>query len=267
VPTLLHIDAFAERLFTGNPAGVCLLDEPAGEEFMQSLAAELNLPETAFVHPEGDDRYGLRWFAPLREIGLCGHATLASAHALWQEGRLAPSAPARFRSAGGPLEARLLDGGVIELDFPLVPVQPAEPSDELRAILEGADIVAVSTAGPNLMVELRSETVVRDLRPDLVRLAALPVQGVVVTARGDRSEFDFVSRYFAPAVGIPEDPVTGSAHCALGPYWAAQLGRTELRARQLSARGGVVGVSVAGDRVLLRGTAVTVLSAPLTVAI
>jgi PhzF family phenazine biosynthesis protein len=263
---VLHIDAFADRAFTGNPAGVCLLDEPAGEAFMQAMAAELNLPATAFVHPEGDG-FGVRWFTPRAEIPLCGHGTLASAHALRQEGRLAPSATARFRYPAGILEARAFADGVIELDFPLIAAEPTEPTPELRAALPGADIVAASRAGANLLVEVASETAVRAIRPDLTRLELLPVQGVIVTARGDRPEFDFVSRYFAPAIGLPEDSVTGSAHCALAPYWADRLGRQKLRGHQLSARGGVVGVALAGDRVLLRGTAVTVLSAPLTIVV
>jgi PhzF family phenazine biosynthesis protein len=223
---------------------------------MQHVAAEMNLSETAFLVPEGDG-YGLRWFTPAVEVDLCGHATLASAHVLWETGRLSSAAPARFHTKSGLLTATR-DGDRIVLDFPAVPVERCEPPAGLSDALGGASR-GVFRNRMDVLVEFDSESAVRDLKPDFGRLAGMPVRGVIVTAPSADSQFDFVSRFFAPASGINEDPVTGSAHCALGPFWAGRLGKHDLVGRQVSQRGGVVRVGVRGDRVHLGGRAVTVL--------
>ncbi|HEY1375821.1 MAG TPA: PhzF family phenazine biosynthesis protein [Gemmataceae bacterium] len=250
------VDAFADRPFTGNPAAVCPLDRPADDGWMQDVAAEMNLSETAFLAPEADG-FRLRWFTPAVEVDLCGHATLASAHVLWETGRLPAGEPARFHTRSGQLTATRA-GGDIVLDFPAVPVEPCPPPDGLTDAL-GATPRGVGRNRMDVLVELDSESAVRRLRPDFGRLTAVPVRGVIVTAPSADPAFDFVSRFFAPASGVPEDPVTGSAHCALGPFWAARLGKIDLVGRQVSRRGGVVRVGVRGDRVHLGGRAVTVL--------
>jgi PhzF family phenazine biosynthesis protein len=252
---IVQVDAFTDTPFRGNPAAVCILDRPASEAWMQAVAREMNLSETAFLHPI-EDGYALRWFTPAVEIDLCGHATLASAHVLWQEGHLTPEAPAVFHTNSGRLTATLA-GDWIELDF------PATPAAEVAAVpgLEEALGTAALWTGRSefdFLVEVDSEETVRELQPDLTRLRQLHCRGVIVTSRATSEEFDFVSRFFAPAVGIDEDPVTGSAHCALGPYWAPQLGKAELLAEQVSARTGVLRVRLQGDRVILGGQAVTV---------
>jgi predicted PhzF superfamily epimerase YddE/YHI9 len=253
---LLQIDAFADRPFAGNPAAVCLLPGPRDADWMQQVAAEMNLSETAFLVP-GADGHGLRWFTPAVEVDLCGHATLASAHALWETGRLRPDEPARFHTRSGLLTARRL-GDEIELDFPATPAEASTvPEGLLRAL--GATARYVGRNRFDYLVEVESEAAVRGLRPDFAALGRLPVRGVIVTARAATAGFDFVSRFFAPASGVLEDPVTGSAHCCLGPFWRDRLGKDELRGYQASRRGGVVGVRVAGERVYLRGRAVTVL--------
>ena len=249
------VDAFTERPFAGNPAAVCILEPPADEAWMRNVAREMNLSETAFLHPEADG-YRLRWLTPAVEVDLCGHATLASAHVLWESGRLAAGAQARFHTRSGLLTA-LQRGGMIELDFPAKPSQPCEAPAGLAAAL-GADPVLVGRNQFDYLVELASEELVRGLAPDHGALAALPVRGVIVTAAARTSPFDFVSRFFAPGSGVAEDPVTGSAHCALAPFWGARLGKTALSAHQASARGGIVQVTLRGDRVLLGGHAVTV---------
>jgi len=251
---LFQVDAFTAQPFAGNPAAVCLLDQAAGAWWMQACAAEMNLSETAFLHPRPAGAYDLRWFTPAVEVDLCGHATLASAHVLWETGALPAEAVARFHTRSGVLSAVRRDGW-IEMDFPAMPAEPVSaPPDLLEAL--GTDAVPVSRNQLDYLVELASEAEVRALQPDLAKLARVPVRGVIVTARS--AEYDFVSRFFAPACGIAEDPVTGSAHCCLGPYWAARLGRTRLTAFQASRRGGVVRVALAGGRVLLAGQAVTV---------
>lgn len=254
---MLHVvDAFTDRPFAGNPAAVCLLPAPRGEAWMRLVAREMNLSETAFLHPI-EEGFALRWFTPAAEVKLCGHATLASAHALWASGVLAGDAPARFSTQSGWLTCRRA-GDWIEMDFPALPLEPAATPPAGLAPALGAAPLAFVQAGEKLLAELESERAVRELRPDFQRLAALPAQGAIVTARSDDPQYDFVSRFFAPAVGVNEDPVTGSAHCALGPYWQAKLGKADFLARQVSARGGVVKVAVAGGRVLLGGQAVTV---------
>jgi len=258
---IVVVDAFAEEPFTGNPAAVCLLEEPAGERWMQLVAREMNLSETAFLHPE-NGRFRLRWFTPTVEIDLCGHATLASAHVLWQSGRLDPGDAARFDTRSGLLTARR-EGDHIVLDFPTIRERPCEPPPGLAEAL-GAPLRYVGRNPFDFVVEVESEETVRDLRPDLERLARVPVRGICVTSRSHDPAFDFVSRFFGPASGIPEDPVTGSAHCCLGPYWGERLGKRDLVGRQVSARGGVVRVGLRDDRVLLGGRAITMLRGELT---
>lgn len=252
---LLVVDAFTAAPFAGNPAAVCLLDRPRDDEWMQRVAAEMNLSETAFPVPEGDG-WRLRWFTPGVEVALCGHATLATAHVLWTAGRAAPEQALRFLTKSGVLTARR-EGAWIELDFPALPSQPCEAPPGLADAL-GADLAWVGNYGMDYLCEVAGEAALRGLRPDMARLAALETRGVTVTSRPGGAGYDFVSRFFAPAAGVPEDPVTGSAHCALAPFWAARLGKTEMVGRQASRRGGEVRVRVAGDRVMLGGQAVTV---------
>ena len=258
--TIYQVDAFTERPFAGNPAGVCILPDPRADAWMQAVAAEMNLSETAFLVRRPDGAFNLRWFTPAVEVALCGHATLAGAHVLWETGALQPDEPARFHTRSGLLTAARRNGW-LELDFPATPAPPAEPPSGLGAALG----VVPRYVGINVfdyLVEVESEAIVRSLRPDFTALGRLPVRGVIVTAAAASPEFDFVSRFFAPAVGVNEDPVTGSAHCCLAPFWAGRLGKTAMIAYQASARGGVVRVRLASpgaDRVLLGGQAVTVL--------
>ena len=254
------VDSFTDRPFAGNPAGVCLLPATRDEAWMQVVARELNLAETAFLVQQADG-YNLRWFTPAVEVALCGHATLASAHILWETGLLAPAAQARFHTLSGLLTANRAGPG-IEMDFPATPARQITPPEGL---LEALSVSAkyVGQSQFDYLVEVESESVVRAIRPDLARLTQFPVRGVIITSRSALAEFDCVSRFFAPAAGINEDPVTGSAHCCLGPYWGAQLGRAALVGYQASARGGVVHMRMAGDRVHLGGQAVTVLRSEL----
>jgi PhzF family phenazine biosynthesis protein len=262
---LFQVDAFTNERFRGNPAAVCLLDRPADPAWMQSVAAEMNLAETAFVVPR-EDACSLRWFTPTTEVPLCGHATLASAHVLWETARLGSDDPARFDTASGALECRRVATSTgaqaeIEMDFPAERSEPvigtggpARLADALHATARG-----IARGRTHYLVELADESAVRGLRPDLGLLAELDANGVIVTAASDDARFDFVSRYFAPKVGIPEDPVTGAAHCMLGPWWAERLGKLDVVGHQVSTRGGIVQVRVDGDRVRLGGQAVTVL--------
>ena len=255
---VLQIDAFTAEPFAGNPAAVCLLPAPATATWMQRVAREMNLSETAFVSPRpAGDGFDLRWFTPKVEVPLCGHATLASAHALWEEGLLPLDEPARFHTASGLLTAERT-AGWIELDFPIDPVAPVEPPPALAAVL-GIRPVHAARSQNRLLVELDDEKTVRSLQPDFGLIAGMPVQGVIVTARAADAPYDFVSRYFAPRVGIAEDPVTGSAHCSLVPYWAERLGKHELLAYQASERGGTLRLRLAGERVKIGGQAVTIL--------
>jgi PhzF family phenazine biosynthesis protein len=256
VSTILHVvDAFAGRPFSGNPAAVCILPSPRDELWMKLVAREMNLSETAFLH-RVEDGWSLRWFTPAAEVDLCGHATLASAHTLWETGTAPPDELLRFHTRSGWLTCRRDDNGII-MDFPAKIAQPCEIPAGMNDAL-GCEVLAASLNGMDFLLEVASEPVLRKLRPRFDALAALPVRGTIVTARSDDPSFDFVSRFFAPAVGVNEDPVTGSAHCALGPYWAGKLGKTDFTAYQASERGGIVRVSVRGDRVLLAGNAVTV---------
>jgi PhzF family phenazine biosynthesis protein len=255
---LFHVDAFAPAPFTGNPAAVCVLEAPADAGWMEAVAAEMNLSETAFVHPLDDTsdvrRFALRWFTPTVEVDLCGHATLASAHVLWETGALGLDTPARFETRSGTLRATRA-GDAIELDFPADPVAPAVPETGLLDAL-GVAVRNASRGRIGWLLELPDERAVRAARPDFAPLSAFDI--VVLTAPSDDPAFDFVSRCFGPKFGIDEDPVTGSSHCALGPYWADQLGKLELTGYQASTRGGVVHVRVDGDRTHLAGRAVTV---------
>jgi PhzF family phenazine biosynthesis protein len=252
----VQVDAFADRPFAGNPAAVCVLAAARDEEWMQLVAREMNLAETAFLLRR-DDGFDLRWFTPLCEVDLCGHATLASAHALWEEGVLPPDSVVRFHTRSGVLTAERRDG-LIWLDFPATPPKPVPAPPEVTRGL-GVPLRYVGRTAYDFLVELESEAAVRGLSPDLRLLATLGNRGVIVTAPGAGSDFHFVSRFFAPAAGVPEDPVTGSAHCALAPFWGERLGLTEMVGFQASVRGGTVRVRLAGDRVLLGGRAVTVL--------
>ena len=253
---LTQVDAFADRPFGGNPAAVCLLDDPRPDDWMQRIAAEMNLSETAFLE-RLDDGYRLRWFTPAAEVDLCGHATLASAHVLWETGSLPAAETARFHTRSGLLTCRR-QGEWIEMDFP---AEPATRADAPTALIEALGHTPrwVGRNRMDYLVELDDEATVRGLEPDFGRLRAVDTRGVMVTAGSAEPGVDFVSRFFAPRLGIDEDPVTGSAHCALGPFWAERLGRSELIGRQVSRRGGVVRVSLAGDRVHIGGQAVTVL--------
>lgn len=259
--TLMQVDAFTDRAFGGNPAAVCVLSGDADPRWMQQVAEEMNLPETAFLVPQ-DGGYGLRWFTPAVEVPLCGHATLASSHALWELGLVGKDTSISFFTQSGVLRATQADG-MIWLDFPARFVRPADPSAGLLAAL-GGTAAWLGTAGQDYFVELSSEDAVRALDPDFRALRATAPDGVIVTSLSHTPGTDFVSRYFAPAKGIDEDPVTGSAHCALAPYWAHRLGRASLTGYQASKRGGAVQVRVDGDRVHLGGHAVTVLRGELT---
>jgi PhzF family phenazine biosynthesis protein len=256
VQRFTQVDAFTERAFAGNPAAVCLLPSPADPVWMQQVAREMNLAETAFLVRQNDG-FDLRWFTPSVEVDLCGHATLASAHVLWEEQELEPRETARFHTRSGLLTAAR-DGDLIWMDFPATPSEPAEAPPEIQGGL-GAATRYVGRTKFDYLAEVESESALRALAPDLGRLGRLPVRGVIVTARSEYPEYDFVSRFFAPAAGVPEDPVTGSAHCALGPFWGAKLKKSRLVGYQASPRGGTVMIQLSQDRVRLGGHAVTVL--------
>jgi PhzF family phenazine biosynthesis protein len=249
----VQVDAFTSTPFRGNPAAVCLLVDPRDDDWMQAVAREMNLAETAFVR-ELDDGFSLRWFTPTVEVDLCGHATLAAAHALWELGRLRPQDAAEFQTRSGILTATRQDHW-IELDFPATPAEAVDAPPGLVDAL-GATPVYVGRSRFDYLVELSGEQEVEQLQPDLTRLRSVPARGVIVTGLSRGSD-DFVSRFFAPASGIDEDPVTGSSHCCLGPFWSRRLDKRTLLARQISARGGVIKVHVDGERVRLAGQAVT----------
>ena len=254
------VDSFTDRPFRGNPAAVCILEAPRPESWMQDVAREMNLSETAFLHPRGD-AYALRWFTPTAEVDLCGHATLASAHVLWEEKRLDRAAHARFETKSGLLTCRRERESIL-MDFPSEPPTESSAPDGLESAL-GIKALWVGRNRLDYLVLADSAGTVRTMAPDFTRLATIHSRGVIVTAVSDSKEFDFVSRYFAPQFGILEDPATGSTHCCLGPYWGARLGKNVLTGYQASARGGIIGVSLAGPRVVLSGRAVTVLRATL----
>ena len=246
---IFQIDAFAGRVFAGNPAAVCPLESWLPDATLQAIAAENNLSETAFFVPQGED-FGLRWFTPATEVDLCGHATLASAALIL--GRLAPKRTSvRFHTRGGILEVARA-GDMLEMDFPALPALRAAADANVTAAL-GAEPLELWHAERDFMAVFATEAEIRALAPDQAALRTLARPGMIVTAPGE--DVDFVSRFFAPALGVPEDPVTGSAHCTLAPYWAARLGKTVLTARQVSARGGEIGCEFKGARVVLRGRA------------
>ena len=256
--SVVQVDAFTDKPFAGNPAAVCVSEAPLDELVMQQIATEMNLSETAFLYPlAAAGNYSLRWFTPTAEIDLCGHATLASAHVLWSEGYLATDITARFQTKSGELLASK-QGALIQMDFPSQPVHDAPLSPALVAALNRADIVHGSRNQVNYLVELRSPQAVANLTPDLDKLAKLPYQGVIVTSVGEPPH-DFISRYFVPAMGIPEDPVTGSSHCSLAPYWQAKLGKDKMLAYQASARGGELHIECTPERIYISGKAVTVM--------
>ncbi|NVI86866.1 PhzF family phenazine biosynthesis protein [Actinomadura sp. BRA 177] len=262
---MLVVDAFADRPFTGNPAGVCLLRDAADPDWMQRVAAEMKHSETAFVRPVVDDGadFELRWFTPVMEVALCGHATLGSAHALYETGTVAPDRPIRFRTLkSGVLTVTREGDGSLSMDFPVCPAEPIDVPEGLPEALGLQVLRAGRNVQNDLLVEVADETAVRKAAPDIRALAAIDARGVIVTAAADPGRaHDFTSRFFAPRVlpGDAEDPVTGSAHTALAPYWAGRFGRDTLTGYQASVRGGAVRVVLRGDRVILSGTAVTVL--------
>jgi PhzF family phenazine biosynthesis protein len=258
---IYQIDAFTSVPFKGNPAGVCLLQKSMPDEWMQCVAMEMNLSETAFLLPEGEG-YRLRWFTPAVEVDLCGHATLASAHVLAETGQLLPGDKASFFTRSGLLTARSTGNGMIELNFPIKPLEPADPP---AGLLEALGVTPVFV-GKNIfdyLVEVESEREVRQAQPDFALLKQVPARGVILTSRSQ--QYDFVSRFFAPQVGVAEDPVTGSAHCCLAPYWAEKLGKQEFHAYQASPRGGELHLQLEGQRVIIQGRAVTVIRGQLEV--
>jgi PhzF family phenazine biosynthesis protein len=256
------VDAFADAPFAGNPAAVCLLAQPRDAAWMQAFARETNLPATAFVSA-GDDGYDLRWFSPTTELAICGHGTFASAHFLLTEGHAAPDAPVRFRTGVGELTCRR-EGEWLAMDFPAEPPLSVGvvPVELLQAL--GVEPRAVARNRFDYLVELDSADAVRAVSPDFALLKTVQTRGAIVTAASDTDGYDFVSRFFAPSAGVGEDSVTGSAHCALGPYWAARLGKDELVGYQASARGGTVRVRLNGDRVDLLGRGITIMRGTLT---
>ena len=259
---ITQVDAFTDQPFRGNPAAVCVLPAARDAGWMQEVAREMNLSETAFLVARADG-YDLRWFTPTVEVDLCGHATLASAHVLWESGQLPPDAQARFHTRSGLLTATRR-GDWIELDFPARPATElaSPPAEVLRAL--GVEPVFAGRTKDDYLIEVRDEETVRQASPDFSQLKRADSRGAIVTARATSAGYDFVSRFFAPGAGIDEDPVTGMAHCSLGPYWQGRLGKDEFTAYQASARGGTVRVRVGGDRVYLGGQAVTVLRGELT---
>ncbi|MEX0653652.1 MAG: PhzF family phenazine biosynthesis protein [Phycisphaeraceae bacterium] len=264
---IYHVDAFTDRAFAGNPAAVCLLTAEPGDDWLQAVAAEMNLSETAFVRPVPGG-FELRWFTPAAEVELCGHATLAAAHVLWEQQLVGPGKPIAFktRKRGLLLCEQDADSGLIAMDFPTDPPAPADPPEGLLDVL-GVEATAVLRSRYDWIVELADEQAVRDAEPDFVGLFDFETRGVALTARGSAAEVDFVSRFFAPRLRIDEDAVTGSLHCALGPYWRRKLAKDVLEARQLSPRGGQLRVAMreADDRVALAGRAVTVTAGQLVV--
>jgi PhzF family phenazine biosynthesis protein len=276
---IVTVDAFTDVRFSGNPAAVCVLPPgKADEGWMQKVARVMNLSETAFLRSrdglgraKGQAPYDLRWFTPIVEVDLCGHATLASAHVLWEEGRFSPKEKVSFHTRSGLLSARRRverRQAWIELDFPAMPERPFKGSRDVLSKALATKPRHVGAYGSDYLVEVESESVLRSLSPDFALLKTLPVRGVSVTSTPDSSTkakgYDFVSRFFAPRVGINEDPVTGSAHCCLGPFWGRRLGKKEVLGYQASARGGSVRVRMWGERVLLGGRAVTVMRGELT---
>ncbi|GAA4563167.1 PhzF family phenazine biosynthesis protein [Planotetraspora kaengkrachanensis] len=257
---LFTVDSFSDRPFHGNPAGVCLLDAPVPDEWMQAVAAEMRHSETAFVLDQDGGPRSLRWFTPAVEVELCGHATLATAHVLYS---LGASGRLEFSTLSGVLTTDRGGDGLITMDFPASRAEQAAAPEGLLESL-GVKPVWVGRSRFDFLVEVEDADTVRSLAPDLDRLSTVETRGVMVTAPSDHAGADFVSRFFGPGVGVPEDPVTGSAHCVLSPYWSERLGRDTLVGEQLSERGGTVRTTLRGDRVELAGHAVTIWSGHLT---
>lgn len=259
---IIQVDAFADKPFTGNPAAVALIDGTEDDALLQAIALEMNLSETAFPSRRSDGDWDLRWFTPAAEVDLCGHATLATAHVLFDL-RLATGSRITFHTRSGPLICERADPGIV-MDFPAAPAQDCPPVDTLSEAL-GVEVLDYGRAF-DLLAQVESPEIVADLAPNLQAVAEIDTRAVIVTAAGDidGGPADFVSRVFGPRVGIPEDPVTGSAHCILGPWWGERLGRTEMQAHQVSARGGRLQVRLNGDRVSLTGQAITMLDGQLT---
>lgn len=259
---LFQVDSFTSKPFAGNPAGVCLLDgESRDDDWMQSLAAEMNLAETAFVSRREDDGYDLRWFTPLAEVDLCGHATLASAHILWSTKRHPIAQQIDFETRSGRLVTST-HGSEIKMDFPAQPSKPADPPAGLLDAM-GVSPICVEQNKTDFLLQVEDESTLMGIQPDYRRLGMIDARGIIVTCRSQEEGYDFKSRFFAPAVGVNEDPVTGSAHCCLAPFWKARLGKDTLTGYQASPRGGIVRVANVDDRVHLFGHAVTVFNAEL----
>lgn len=263
---IYQVDAFTDRPFKGNPAAVCILTEEKDDGWMQNVAGEMNLSETAFLLPQKNGYYNLRWFTPTDEVDLCGHATLSSAHILWERGYIKKDQIAKFETKSGFLSAELKNNW-IELNFPAEPANQEQLSDLPAELLNSLGITNPRYVGKNrldYLIEVQSANKLKSLKPDFASLGSfLSFRGVIVTCCSDSSQYDFLSRYFAPGVGIDEDPVTGSAHCCLGPYWKEKLNKSELIGYQASKRGGIVKVTLKDDRVYLKGQAVTVLTGEL----
>lgn len=260
--TLYQVDAFTSTPFAGNPAAVCVVEEALADDRMQAIANEMNLSETAFVRKKEDGSWHLRWFTPVAEVDLCGHATLATSHVLFEKGFAPLDAPIHYDTLSGTLIVTREPSGLLVMDFPAEPANMHFP-DELIDNALNMDCLKHAANRMDALAEVADEKTLRGLRPDMSAIGSLDVRGLIVTAPADDPELDFVSRFFAPQCGVPEDPVTGSAHCCLAPWWGERLGKTRMKARQLSARGGEVDVELVGDRVLLRGHAVTVMTATL----
>ncbi len=256
------VDAFTDTPFKGNPAGVCIVKDFPAVETMQSIAAELNQAETAFLRETGKNAYHIRWFTPVTEVDLCGHATLASMHVLRERGFISLGESVTFDSLSGPLTAQC-DAAGITLDFPAQPGRLLTSTPELEACL-GVEILNAEQNATNILVKVRDMDALLDCQPNLAAIKALPAQGLIVTTNSGCAPYDFASRYFAPQVGIPEDPVTGSAHCQLAPYWAKKTDRTIFLARQASARGGDLRLTLQGSRVLIKGHAITTFKGVMT---
>ena len=257
---IFQVDAFTHDPFRGNPAAVCILDSPRSDAWMLAVAQEMNLSETAFLLAEGEG-YRLRWFTPAVEEKLCGHATLASAHVLWESGKLNPGAIALFNTLSGVLTAAKFDS-LIELNFPSNPPEPVDPPLFLLDAL-GVSPLFVGKSPFDYLVEVAEDEIIKNLQPDMTLLRKIDTRGIIITSRSTDPKFDFISRFFAPHDGIDEDPVTGSAHCCLGPYWKEKLGKSSFNAYQASPRGGIVAVRLEGNRIILGGEAVTVMGGEL----
>lgn len=262
--TLFQVDAFTSEPFAGNPAAVCVVEKALEDDLMQAIANEMNLSETAFVRKREDGVWHLRWFTPVAEVDLCGHATLATSHILFEKNFATSDEPIQFDTLSGRLTVSREATGLLVMDFPSEPATLGFP-DELIDNALNMDCLRHAANRMDALAEVADEKTLRGLRPDMSAIAALDVRGLIVTAPADDPDLDFVSRFFAPQCGVPEDPVTGSAHCCLAPWWSGRLGKTRMKARQLSSRGGEVDVELVGDRVLLRGHAVTVLNATMQV--